>query len=324
MARRKRKRSDKSQLEAPSGANKLPHAGGPGPSVSKSEKGKSDVENSTDGSHGDGNEGNRMVGSDRLAAADRDGRGVEHLVCSMCEVKACADDIAEHSRWVHSGEKRITKAEINQLPLFSMREARGSIVVIETVAQMRAACASMAKAVASGSLTAVGFDTEWRPNFRKGAKPNPVALVQITRDDYALTYLFPVGRLRTLGPLIPLFEEPRLTKYAVGVASDLHKLRQQAQFTPAGFVDISTMASDVGFTSVSLRGLVALIFGLRIGKGAQMSNWAAWPLKAKQISYAAADSFCSLHLGRFFDRSCLYRSSLYEASHFDLPESSFP
>ena len=64
-------------------------------------------------------------------------------------------------------------------------------------------------------------------------------------------------------------------------------------FTPAGHVDLGQMARQNRMCSQGLRSLTAHLFGWRISKGPQCSNWSVKVLSQRQILYAATDAWIS-------------------------------
>ena len=74
--------------------------------------------------------------------------------------------------------RRISKAEINELPLIAWE---GRVEVLDSIKEMEAAAEILAEE------SHLGFDTETRPSFRKG-EYYPPALVQFANAD--CVYLF--------------------------------------------------------------------------------------------------------------------------------------
>ncbi len=73
----------------------------------------------------------------------------------------------------------------------------------------------------------IGFDTETRPTFRKGAL-NEVALMQLSsRETCFLIRLNIIGLPR---PVIELLEDDRCTKVGVSIHDDFHNLHRLAAF----------------------------------------------------------------------------------------------
>lgn len=142
----------------------------------------------------------------------------------------------------------------------------------------------------------LGFDTESRPAFKKNQR-FPVSLIQIAVPD--MVYLF---QITYIDPAIwtLLLRGRKTVKAAIAVNHDVRQLQQLSSFTGYGLYDLSEAAEKVNLPVFSLRGLCALIFGARISKRQQLSNWSKKDLSTGQISYAATDAWVSLKLYEFF------------------------
>jgi ribonuclease D len=180
--------------------------------------------------------------------------------------------------------RRISKAEINELPLI---EWQGRIEILNTIEEMTAAVELLK------SETILGFDTETRPTFKKGDY-YPPALVQLGTPD--CVYLFRISETKTLAPLIPILESEDILKSGVAIKDDVKELRAMEDFRPAGFIEIADITLKLGYENRGLRALAGLILGGRISKAAQVSNWARSELDSKQIRYAATDAWISRDL----------------------------
>lgn len=178
----------------------------------------------------------------------------------------------------------ISKAEINQLPLLQLSEA---VHVVREDSEVEAALTALAQ------NDLLGFDTETRPAFRKGQHYLPSLLQLAGRD---AVYLFQLRKLRDLGPLFSLLEDASLLKAGISIRADQAELQGLHPFEPAGFCDVGKMAKTKGFRNTGLRPLAALLLGQRVGKGAQVTNWARDPLTPRQITYAAIDAWVSRRL----------------------------
>ena len=147
------------------------------------------------------------------------------------------------------------------------------------------------------SYKLLGFDTETRPTFRKGEHHKP-ALLQVASDDFC--FLFRLNHISRIDAIVKLFANPRITKVGLSIKDDIHALHRYAEFEPAACVELQRMAVDLGIADQSLQKLYANIFGKRISKNAQLSNWEADVLTEAQKTYAATDAVCCLHLYRKF------------------------
>ena len=198
---------------------------------------------------------------------------------------------AEYSEWrviycgVYTGlKKKITKDEIRECPV---RYFDGPVHVISEHDDTLRAVESLSKEAF------LGFDTETRPVFRKGLHYLP-ALLQVAgeRD----VYLFQLKKTGLPDSLRRLLADQGIIKAGVAVSYDLSELRKISDFTPGGFVELAQLAESLGIENRGLRGLAALLMGIRITKGASTSNWENSRLTDAQIRYAATDAWVGREL----------------------------
>lgn len=180
----------------------------------------------------------------------------------------------------------LSREEINQLPL---KRFEGPIHVIRETEEVSQAI----DAIREESL--LGFDTETRPAFKKGTR-FPPALVQLAAADSV--YLFQISVLGFPSELARILANSEIRKVGVGLDYDLRELQTLADFQPAGFLDLSDTAKNMGLKKVSLRTLAATFLGFRISKSAKCSNWAVRNLRPSQIRYAATDAWVSREIFR--------------------------
>ncbi|MDD3313577.1 3'-5' exonuclease, partial [Pseudodesulfovibrio sp.] len=183
------------------------------------------------------------------------------------------------------------KEEINAMPL---RRYEGPVSVIRSEKQRACALREMEREAV------LGFDTETRPVFRKGKKPGPPSLVQLATS--ARVYVFQIGVLPICNGLCDLLADDRVIKTGVAVRDDVLGLQRLAEFTPAGFVDLSDISAGANMQTHGLRNLAANLLGFRISKSAQCSNWAKDRLSPQQVAYAATDAWISRELYLAFVR----------------------
>lgn len=175
--------------------------------------------------------------------------------------------------------RRLTSEEINAMPL---RHYEGEVEVVRTPEAWTAAETDMRQ---DGIL---GFDTETRPTFRKG-KLNAPSLIQIATA--SKVYLIQLGALPFDAACARLLAAPEIIKTGVGIGDDMRALARLYPFTPAGLVDLGQVARAQRLPSQGLRTLAASLFGWRISKGPQCSNWSLADLSQRQIEYAATDAW---------------------------------
>lgn len=176
-------------------------------------------------------------------------------------------------------KKHITKTQISELP---MRQYEGRIVLCKTPEEAEAAT----KKLLNESL--LGFDTETRPAFRKGESYDPSLLQLATAD---AVYLFQIQQCGLTPGIIKLLSSPNIVKAGVAIGRDVSELQAMVPFKPAGFVELATFAKDANIKNLGLRGLTAILFGFRISKKEQVSNWARKELTESQQTYAATDAW---------------------------------
>lgn len=169
--------------------------------------------------------------------------------------------------------------EINALPL---RCYEGPVEIIRNMKHWRVACKNLL------SEKVIGFDTETRPSFRKGKRNSP-ALIQLASS--TTVYLVQLGWLPFGQHCAELLENPDIIKVGVGIADDMKALASIYPFQPQGVVDLGELASHNNFESHGLRTLAASLFGWRISKGSQCSNWSVRQLSPRQVAYAATDAW---------------------------------
>ena len=183
-------------------------------------------------------------------------------------------------------QRKISKAEINELPLIAWE---GEIQILESAEEMEAAASILA------NESHLGFDTETRPSFKKGDY-YPPALIQLATEH--CVYLFRISETETFDPLLPILESPDILKTGVAIKDDVKELRAMEDFTPNGFVEIADITVKLGYENRGLRALAGLLLQGRISKAAQVTNWARPKLDNKQVRYAATDAWISREIYR--------------------------
>lgn len=175
--------------------------------------------------------------------------------------------------------RRLTVEEINAMPL---KHYEGPVYVIRLLDDWKKALPDIL------SDKILGFDTETRPTFRKG-KTNDPALIQLATEK--AVYLIQLAWIPLGSYLTDILANPDILKVGVGISSDMRELSKIHEFNPAGLIDLGTIARQAKLSSQGLRTLAANLFGFRISKGSQCSNWSLMELSQKQIAYAATDAW---------------------------------
>jgi len=176
-------------------------------------------------------------------------------------------------------KETISNQDINELDLKAFER---TITVIDDANDLRSAFRKIRKE------RFVGFDTETKPNFRKG-ESNRVSLVQIALSEEV--FLVRINHTGITNMLADFFESPDILKIGVALRDDIKDLQDIRRFKPAGFMELNQIVKDIGIESNGLRKLTAIILGFRISKNAQTSNWENPTLTERQRQYAATDAW---------------------------------
>lgn len=139
----------------------------------------------------------------------------------------------------------------------------------------------------------LGFDTETRPSFRKG-QIHQVALLQVATHDTC--FLFRLNRIGITPSIQRLLEDQHITKVGLSLQDDLRMLRLRSDFTPGTFIELQKEIKDIGIQDMSLQKIYANLFGGKIAKNQQLSNWEANILSEAQQRYAATDAWACIRI----------------------------
>ena len=171
------------------------------------------------------------------------------------------------------------KEDINALPIGRWE---GPTRLVRTLEEVLAAVEALSQ------TPVLGFDTETRPAFRKGQKFLP-SLLQLASSEEV--FLFQLKHTGLPEPLTTLLGNPAIVKTGVSLDFDLLSLQELHPFHPRGFVDLARIARHKGIKNQGLRGLAAVVCGIRISKSMRTTNWANNDLTPQQMQYAATDAW---------------------------------
>ena len=158
---------------------------------------------------------------------------------------------------------RISKDLVHWMPLVAFE---GETYVINSLEQVPEAVDWL------NQQTIVGVDTETRPSFRRG-QHYPVALVQIATEERC--YLFQLNQ--------------------IGLPQELLAgLQHRRPFTPGNCIDVQKMVGEYGILDLGLQKIFAIIFGKKISKSQQLTNWENLVLTPEQARYASTDAWATL------------------------------
>ncbi|MBL4799116.1 MAG: 3'-5' exonuclease domain-containing protein 2 [Oleispira sp.] len=187
--------------------------------------------------------------------------------------------------------KRPTKDQIRELPLYIGLDLL-DIQIVENEEDAADALKALENEVC------LGFDTESKPIFRKGeVSPGPT-LIQLATESKA--FLFPTRFPSAVSSAGKILSNSNIKKVGFGLNGDNKELRTKLNINIVNTEDLSVKLKNLAGekNSIGARAAVAMVLKARLGKGAQKSNWGAYPLKNNQIIYAANDAHSAICIER--------------------------
>ncbi|MBR6311169.1 MAG: 3'-5' exonuclease domain-containing protein 2 [Paludibacteraceae bacterium] len=183
-------------------------------------------------------------------------------------------------------EHTISKDAVNSLPV---ENYSGEIVVVNNLQQLDKCLSELY------NEKIVGIDTETRPNFKKGAAPNKVALLQIATDRKA--FLVRLNKTGMPNTLLHFLEDNSILKVGLSLKDDLHAIRIVSNIQDtSSLIDLQTVVKSFGIEEQSLQKIYAIVFGQKISKRQRLTNWEAPELTLLQQKYAALDAYACLKI----------------------------
>lgn len=186
----------------------------------------------------------------------------------------------------------------------------GRIFVIQTEQEAQKAVSYLL------SQPLLGFDTETRPSFRPGPMRS-VALLQVATQDTC--FLFRLNRIGLPQALVELLGDRRIPKIALSWKDDTKQLLRLQRFEMGDFVELQSYVREFGIEDASLQKLYANVFGQKISKGQQLSNWENDVLSEAQQRYAATDAWACVRLYEELER--LKETKDWELKKYEEPVS---
>ncbi len=173
----------------------------------------------------------------------------------------------------------ISKEELLLLPTCAFE---GEIIVIDSYSNLNL----FTEAVAHTQV--LGFDTETKPNFRKGAL-NPVALLQLATLD--TSFLIRINHIKLPKPVVDVLENPNILKIGVAIRDDIKALQKISAFQPNSFLDLQKYVKEFGIEANSIKKIAGIVLQSRVSKSQQLTDWEAPNLSDAQKKYAATDAW---------------------------------
>jgi hypothetical protein len=159
--------------------------------------------------------------------------------------------------------------------------------------------------VQGSQIRIAGLDAEWRPNRIRGARQNPIAVLQLCVGHRCLVYqiihatVFPVS-------LCSFLAHSGFTFVGVGIADDVRSLRDAYGLEVSNVADLRGLAANsrhrprLELRSAGLKRMALAVMGAHIAKPREVtvSDWDAPSLSREQVEYACIDAYVSFEVGR--------------------------
>lgn len=200
-------------------------------------------------------------------------------------------------------KRKINKEDLRELPKAAFE---GRIYVIQTEEGAEKAVNYLL------SQPVVGIDSETRPSFSKG-QSHKVALLQVCSEECC--FLFRLNHIGLSQSIIKLLEDTSVIKVGLSLKDDFFVLRKRAAFNPQSCVELQQYVRELGIEDMSLQKIYAILFGKKISKSQQLSNWESDVLTDPQKLYAATDAWACLHIYNTL-------KDLQDTGNYELEEST--
>ena len=189
-------------------------------------------------------------------------------------------------------QKNISKEDVAKMPkeVFS-----GQIVIVNTKPALIEAITYLS------SFPEIGFDTETRPNFSKDSH-HKMSLMQLSNDNTC--FLIRLNKFRKIPSVLESFlNDKDIKKIGLSLRDDFNGLNRLIKVSPDNFIDLQKYVGQFGIEELSLRKIYAILFGKKISKSKQKSNWDTEFLSKPQMQYAALDAWSCLRIYQFLEQS---------------------
>lgn len=184
--------------------------------------------------------------------------------------------------------ERPTREQVALLPPFPGLSL-GQIAVLRSPAQFEEAF------LAIKTEGVVGFDTETKPTFTKGAEATGPHVIQFALKDRG--FIVQIGDKPPLSFLSSVIGSSGIVKVGFGLKSDRGPLFQKFGIKLGATVELTQALRVLRYKhALGAKAAVAVVLGQRLQKSKSVttSNWAAAILKPNQLLYAANDAYAAL------------------------------
>ena len=180
--------------------------------------------------------------------------------------------------------QHIDKVTIQELPITHFE---GEVIIVDHPNHVASAIEYLSQ------HTILGVDTEARPSFKRGVH-YPTALVQVATLERC--YLFRLTHVGLPQELANIFANPKICKVGLAFKDDINGLRRRRDFKPTNCVDLQSIVCKYGIMELGLQKIFAIIFGQKISKAQQLTNWENSHLTLEQARYASTDAWATLKI----------------------------
>jgi 3'-5' exonuclease len=184
--------------------------------------------------------------------------------------------------------ERPSKDEIASLPIYEQLPAE-RIHLIRNFGQAEFATRHLAEA------GFVGFDSETKPVFVPGTRPDGPHVIQLATLEHA--FIVQVNADMPLDFLKDILESKDILKVGFGLKSDRGPLHRKLDIKLSATVELSNIVRKLGYRqAVGVKAAVAIVLGQKLPKPKKMtiSNWGLQTLFPNQLQYAANDAHAAL------------------------------
>lgn len=185
---------------------------------------------------------------------------------------------------ISSFPPHIDKATIQELPITHFE---GEVIIVDHPTHVAPAIEYLSQ------HTILGVDTEARPSFKRGVH-YPTALVQMATLERC--YLFRLTHVGMPQELADIFANPNICKVGLAFKDDLTGLKRRRSFKPTNCIDLQTIVCKYGIMELGLQKIFAIVFGKKISKSQQLTNWENSYLTPEQARYASTDAWATLKI----------------------------
>ena len=183
---------------------------------------------------------------------------------------------------------RPSREDIAQMPVFEGMPLN-RIHIVKSPAQIEFAKRALT------DTKFIGFDTESKPTFTKGAISDGPHVIQFSTMEHA--FIVQVGSTTPVELLRYVLESSVIVKVGFGLESDRPPLQRKLGIRLNASVDLALTVRQLGYRdTVGIKAAVAIVLARRLSKSRSIStsNWALSKLRPNQLLYAANDAYAAL------------------------------